>query len=371
MKTTLSVIKADVGGFTGHSDVHPRLIESAQKSLDAAKKKGIILDFYVTKVGDDLQLIMTHDKGVDNKDVHALAWDTFVAATAIAKELKLYGAGQDMLADAFSGNIKGMGPGCAELEFEERKSEPVIVFMMDKTDPGALNLPIFKMFGDPFNTAGLIIDPNMTAGFVFEVWDIYENKRIMLNSPEELYELLALIGTKSKYVIKRVYPRAGNKVPETEAAAVISTDKLHLIAGEYVGKDDPVAIVRCQSGLPAQGEVVEPFAFPHLVAGWMRGSHNGPIMPVGMKDSMTSRFDGPTRVMGLGFQIANGKLVGPADLLGDISFDNARRKSLQIADYMRRHGPFEPHRLSAEEMEYTSMPKVMEKLKSRFEKIGK
>lgn len=369
MKVTLTVIKADVGGYTAHSDVHPRLIESAQKSLEAAKKKGTLLDYCVAKVGDDLQLIMTHDKGVDCTEVHALAWDTFVSATAIAKELKLYGAGQDLLADAFSGNIKGMGPGCAEMEFEERKSEPVIVFMMDKTDPGAFNLPIFKMFGDPFNTAGLIIDPNMSAGFLFEVWDVYESKKVILKSPEELYDLLALIGTKSKYVIKRVYPRAGNKVPENEAVAVISTDKLHLIAGEYVGKDDPVAIVRCQSGLPAQGEVLEPFAFPHLVAGWMRGSHNGPMMPVGVNNSATTRFDGPPRVVGLGFQLANGKLVGPVDLLGDIAFDHARRKALKIADYMRRHGPFEPHRLSEHEMEYTSLPKVMEKLKGRLTKI--
>ena len=371
MRTTLTVIKADVGGYTCHGDVHPKLIESAQKSLEAGKKKGILLDYFVGKVGDDLQLVMTHDKGVDCREVHELAWDTFVSATAIAKELKLYGAGQDLLADAFSGNIKGMGPGCAELEFEERKSEPVVIFMMDKTDPGAFNLPIYKMFADPFNTVGLIIDPNMINGFKFEVWDIYENKRVMLNSPEELYALLALIGTKSKYVVKRVYPREGNKVPESEAVAAVSTDKLHLIAGEYVGKDDPVAIVRCQSGLPAQGEVLEPFSFPHLVAGWMRGSHNGPIMPVGTKDSMTTRFDGPTRVIGLGFQIANGKLVGPVDLLGDIAFNNARQQALDIADYMRRHGPFEPHRLSEHEMEYTSMPKVMDKIRSRFIKIEK
>ena len=34
---------------------------------------------------------------------------------------------------------------------------------------------------------------------------------------------------------------------------------------------------------------------------------------------------------------------------------------------MRRHGPFEPHRLGPEEMEYTTMPHIMEKLKDRFE----
>ena len=45
------------------------------------------------------------------ENIHRLAWDTFCAGTEVAKELKLYGAGQDLLSDAFSGNIRGMGPG--------------------------------------------------------------------------------------------------------------------------------------------------------------------------------------------------------------------------------------------------------------------
>ena len=44
------------------------------------------------------------------------------------------------MADSFSGNAKRMGPGVAEFEFEERKSDPVLVFMADKTEPGAWNL---------------------------------------------------------------------------------------------------------------------------------------------------------------------------------------------------------------------------------------
>ncbi len=57
------------------------------------------------------------------------------------------------------------------------------------------------------------------------------------------------------------------------------------MAGRYIGKDDPVCIIRCQSGLPAVGEVLEAFAQPHLVAGWMRGgSHwGGPLLPVAEK----------------------------------------------------------------------------------------
>jgi fructose 1,6-bisphosphate aldolase/phosphatase len=126
-------------------------------------------------------------------------------------------------------------------------------------------------------------------------------------------------------------------------------------------------IVRAQSGFPAVGEILEPFSFPHLVAGWMRGSHHGPLMPVGLKDAKCTRFDGPPRVVALGFQIKNGELIGPADLFDDVAFDETRRLAQQIADYLRRHGPFMPHRLGPEEMEYTTLPQVLEKLKDRFE----
>jgi fructose 1,6-bisphosphate aldolase/phosphatase len=99
----------------------------------------------------------------------------------------------------------------------------------------------------------------------------------------------------------------------------------------------------------------------------MRGSHNGPIIPVSFSDAHCTRFDGPPRVVAAGFQISNGRLVGPADLFDDPAYDLARRKATEIADYMRAHGPFEPHRLPIEEMEYTTLPNVLKKLKGRFE----
>ncbi len=46
--------------------------------------------------------------------------------------------------------------------------------------------------------------------------------------------------------------------------------------------------------------------------------------------------------------------------------DKARRTANDVADYMRSHGPFKPHRLPLEEMEYTTMPQVMRKLEGRF-----
>jgi len=361
MKVTLSVIKADIGGYVGHSESHPDILARARELLAKAKKQGLLIDFHVTKCGDDLQLVMTHQHGEENEKIHKLAWDTFVDCTQIARDLKLHGAGQDLLSDAFSGNVKGMGPGVAEMEFEERTAETIIIFMADKTSAGAWNLPLYKMFADPFNTIGLVIASNMHTGFAFEVHDIKEHRKITFNAPDEIYDLLVFIGAPSRYMVKAVYHRESKEI-----AAASSTQRLALIAGRYVGKDDPVCIVRSQGEFPAVGEVLEPFTLPFLVEGWMRGSHHGPLMPVSVEDSTPSRFDGPPRVVALGFQLSSGKLVGPRDMFADKSFDPARQQANEVADFMRRHGPFEPHRLPLEEMEYTTMPQVSKKLEGRF-----
>src|SRR4030067_245503 len=108
MKITLSVIKADIGGYVGHSASHPDILALAREGLAKAKKEGLLVDFHVTACGDDLQLIMTHNQGTDNERIHHLAWNVFEDGTKLARTLKLYGAGQDLLVEAFSGNVKGM-----------------------------------------------------------------------------------------------------------------------------------------------------------------------------------------------------------------------------------------------------------------------
>jgi fructose 1,6-bisphosphate aldolase/phosphatase len=361
---TISVIKADIGGYVGHSASHPEILDLGREHMLQAQQRGLLTDFHVSYCGDDMFLIMTHERGEDAEEVHKLAWDTFVAGTEVAKKLKLYGAGQDLLADAFSGNIRGLGPGSAEMEIEERPSEPILVFMGDKTSAGAFNLPLYKMFADPFNTPGLIIGEGLHEGFAFEIQDVREHVKITLNSPEEIYDMLIFLGAPDRYAVKKVYARSTGEV-----GAVSSTDKLSLIAGRYVGKDDPAMVVRAQGNFPAVGEVIEPFTNPFLVEGWMRGSHHGPLMPVGLEHATPSRFDGPPRLVCLGFQLANGKLIGPRDMFDDPSFDRARDEANLISDYLRKHGPFEPHRLPLDEMEYTTMPAVAAKLTSRWADI--
>jgi fructose 1,6-bisphosphate aldolase/phosphatase len=370
-KATISIIKCDVGSLAGHYIVPKPLFDIAEKNLKKAAEKGVINNFYVFNAGDDLELLMVHEKGEQNREIHKLAWETFKDCASKASQLKLYAAGQDLLKDAFSGNVRGMGPGVAEMEIEERASDPIVVFAADKTSAGSFNYPLFRMFADPMNTAGLVIDPSMLCGFKFEVIDTKKNRAIVLKCPEEMYEMLALIGTVGRYTISRVWRASDNLI-----CAASSVSKLSLIAGKYVGKDDPVMIARAQHGLPAVGEVLAPFMHSYFVQGWMRGSHWGPMMPVGLKSSKCTVFDGPPRIVAIGFQVANGQIScddegNPliADLFDDPAFALARREAMQNACVLRNMGEFEPARLSAEDMEYTTIQKVLEKLGERFKPI--
>jgi len=71
--------------------------------------------------------------------------------------------------------------------------------------------------------------------------------------------MLIFLGAPSRFVVKAIYHRETGNI-----GAVSSTQKLSFLAGRYVGKDDPVCIVRCQGEFPAVGEVLEPFASPFL-----------------------------------------------------------------------------------------------------------
>ncbi|MFH0811875.1 MAG: fructose 1,6-bisphosphatase, partial [Pseudomonadota bacterium] len=289
MKTTISVIKADIGSVGGHLKPSKRLIERVEEYVND-NKGGIVNDYYIGYTGDDIAILSIHQQGTGNEKVHKLAWEAFLAGTEIAKEQGLYGAGQDLLKDAFSGNVKGMGPAVAELEFEERPNEPFLLFAADKTDPGAYNLPLYLGFADPMYNSGLMLSPSMSKGFKFTIMDVSYtegDKVIELNAPEDLYDIAALLRDNERFVVESIHSRETGEI-----AVAVSTTRLHNIAGKYTGKDDPVMLVRVQGVFPATGEVLSPFNIGHLVAGFMRGSHTGPLMPV-VKNTTVSYFDGP------------------------------------------------------------------------------
>lgn len=355
MKTTVSVIKADIGSIGGHICPSHKLTEALRNHVDT-QGRGLLIDRYVSHTGDDIAILMTHTHGVSHEAIHQLAWDAFVAGTRVAKEQGLYGAGQDLLKDSFSGNVRGMGPAVAELEFEERPNEPFLFFAADKTDPGAYNLPLYLGFVDPMNTPGLILAPAMSAGFRFVIMDVNhtEGDRIIeLNAPEDLYAIAALLRDPERYVIESVWSRESG-----EQAVSASTSRLHNIAGKYTGKDDPVMLVRVQKDFPATGEIIAPYAIGHYVAGCMRGSHQMPLMPVKLNSGI-SYFDGPPVVSCASFCVHNGKLTEPVDVFAHPFWDTVRQNVSNKAMDMRRQGFIGGAMLPMSELEYTG---IMEKL---------
>ncbi len=362
MKLTLSVIKADIGSIGGHVAPSQRLLDTV-KAYIGKRASSLLLDHYISHTGDDIAILMTHTHGENDEAIHQLAWDAFRAGTDAAREEGLYGAGQDLLKTSFSGNVKGMGPAVAEMEIEERTSEPFLFFDADKSDPGAYNLPLYLAFTDVMNTPGLILSPNISSGYRFVIMDVShtEGDRIIaLNAPDELYDIAALHRDPERFVVESVWSRATG-----EQAAAVATSRLHNIAGKYTGKDDPVMLVRVQMNFPATGEILAPYAIGHFVGGGMRGSHQVPLMPVTLNTGI-SYFDGPPIVSCAGFCVHNGKLTEPVDGFAHPFLNTVRDHVADKAIEMRRQGFIGTAMLPMSELEYTGISEKLELLDKRF-----
>lgn len=362
MKTTLSIIKADVGSIGGHVKPSQHLLDTVRHYVGAGMGSPLS-DFFVDATGDDIAILMVHDRGVGAEDIHRLAWEAFKAGTETAKSQGLYGAGQDLLIDAFSGNVRGLGPAVAEMEIDERPNEPFVMFMADKTEPGAYNLPLYLAFADPMNTAGLLLSPELTKGFRFRIMDVNYtagDRVIELNAPEDMYAIAALLRDNDRFVVEAIYSRH-----DGEQAAVVSTQRLHNIAGKYTGKDDPVMLIRVQKQFPATGEVLAPFGIAHYVGGFMRGSHIGPLMPV-KHGTGCSYFDGPPIVSAFGFCVHEGKLTEVVDLFDHPFWKTVQARAADKALEIRRQGFSGPAMLPYSELEYGGIVSILERLETRF-----
>ena len=362
MKITLSIIKADVGSIGGHIKPSQAMIDRV-KEVVAKDGRGLLIDSFICHTGDDISILSSHTGGVDNSKVHRLCWDAFKAGTEVAKSQGLYGAGQDLLKDAFSGNVRGLGPASAEMEFDEREADPFLLFMADKTEPGAYNLPLYLAFCDPMFAPGLMLSPKIKKGFRFTIMDVNHtagDRVIEIDTPEGIYDVAALLRDNHRFVVESIQARSTGEI-----AAVVSTSRLHNISGKYSGKDDPVMLVRVQNQFPATGEMLAPFRVAHYVSGFSRGSHHGPLMPVRI-NSPISFFDGPPIVSCLAFSMKNGRFAEPADAFDHPFWDHVRQIASQKAIAIREQGFFGPAMVGYEELEYGGIVDTLKELDGRF-----
>jgi fructose 1,6-bisphosphate aldolase/phosphatase len=372
MRLTLSVIKADVGSIGGHTRPSARMLESVRAKIGAAIESKLLIDGMVTHTGDDIAMIMTHERRPGASPIHKLAWDAFLDATKEAKIAGLYAAGQDLLVDAPSGNLRGAGPAVAEIELERdaasrhRPAEAFLVFAADKCGPGAYNFPLYSVFCDPMHNGGLLLSPKLRQGFTFTVIDMDHkgaDRIVALEVPERIWDVACLLQNPDRFAVEAIHSRYK---PEEQIVSVSAT-RLHNIAGTYTGKDDPVAIVRTQGIFPAPEEVVEPYLLGHFVTGDCRGSHVMPIMPVAINTAVAGAYCLPL-VSCLAFSMdAGGRFCKEqVDVFGNVAWDTTRRKVQAKADEWRRQGFIGPTMASHAELAYTGLVESLAALDRAF-----
>ena len=372
MKLTLSVLKADVGSIGGHTKPSRHMLDAVKAAANDAVRSGLLIDTFVGHTGDDIAIIASHTKGPNNPEVHQFAWNTFLKATDIAREYGLYGAGQDLLVDAPSGNIRGAGPAVAEVEFDHnpvkensvRPAESFMVLAADKCGPGAYNLPLFLGFADPMYCAGLML-PRIGEGFTFNIIDMDNTEGdsiISLNAPEDYYKITVLLRDNERFGIDSIVSRHTG-----QTAAAVSATRLHNIAGSYTGKDDPVAIVRNQGIFPAPEELISPYAKAHYIGGDARGSHVMPLMPVPINTAVTGMYCLPL-VSCIGFSLnKEGKFSDSfADFFDNPAWDHVRLHAQQKAIEMRSQGWSGAAMLPYTELEYSGFRQSVTNLVSQF-----
>jgi fructose 1,6-bisphosphate aldolase/phosphatase len=366
-KISVTIAKADTGSIGGHGTSPGLMLEAVAEEWMKAAERGEVLSFFITRTGDDISVTVTHVKGKDNRRIHELIWDGFVRSGIIAKDLGYYAAGQDLLADAFSGNVRGAGPSVAEMEFPEAGAEVLIIGQADKTAPGAFNQGLWRILFSP-NTTWRPLGKGQAKDIKVGMLDFDFNNSVGRHiwwGKEDYDDAYWYMGYPDRYTVDRV--TLGNG----EDFAAVTAQRLGKIAGKYVGKDDPMFMIRSQSAFPAVGEISSAFLVgEYIVPGWMRGSNRGPWFPVSLMDAKIGIYDGPPLLAMWSFNLNNGRLVGFYDLMAAnpaIRYVQDRRAAAavrQLEEGFHEMGL----RVGPEEIEYQEGPNLMEKrLSGRWE----
>src|SRR5262245_25670888 len=141
----IKATKADVGGVGGHvvaADEVKSIVAKYVLDNNVQGGRPIYSSLIVTHTGDDVAVTGIMDEHADMSVVDELMWDALQEGARKAAELGLYGPGQDLVADAFTGNLRGAGPATVTLPFPVRRDNPsqtVLLSFADKTEPMAFN----------------------------------------------------------------------------------------------------------------------------------------------------------------------------------------------------------------------------------------
>lgn len=384
--------KADVGGVGGHvvaSEEVKGVIARFILENNVYHGEPIFSSLMVTHTGDDVAVTGIISEKTPMEVIDELLWDALSEGAAKAAELGLYGPGQDLIADAFTGNLRGAGPASVVLPLPVRPdhaSQTVVLSFADKTEPMAFNYYATGAYMLPRFNSGLVIAASrMKRGYVFEIVDLdtkaqaieagvhprdqrsldgkmeelakgLQERVIVLRTPEDLFDIEGLTRS-SRYVVARIWSR-DERGERAQLGYVVSAERLHNIKTKkgfvYGGKDDPVLVALAQGDWPAPGELTSPWATCPMVAGDCRGSHNLHILPVPI-NWQTSYWSGPiVSCITLSVNVHTGRIGAVADQFAlGTPWDWVRQRASELAIQFRTaHGIRQPATLHEDELEY-------------------
>lgn len=291
--TTIALAFGVLGGFPGHTRVHPRVLERMARLQRDQVKRGTIDDAGIVHCGDRVGLILT------GSEVPGSLIDEIIAAGRNeAAALHLCPAADDTRT--------------IRISLTEREHEPVLVLLTESRT--ATTQLLYRVFADPLLTTRLVSDQDLGEGFVFDL-TMQTGAEGRYATPEESYPLLGRLAD-----------------GEVTAARVLRRDGT-TVAAAGTGSTGGACLIRTEGLFPSVGEVLAPFLSPHLMAGMT-------LMPVSICDAHTTGSAGPSRITAFGFALNQGRLIGPADLFDDPAFDPSREAAIRTAATRRVRGPF-------------------------------
>lgn len=303
-----TVVTSRPGGFPAGHRVHPGMLELAARLLKK-EEGGMLIDSFVFRCGDTVGFLMTHR---EEDGIQSLVHRVLESCHDYLRKKNIFPPDPTSTVSC-------------TLSFAERRSEEIVLFLADHPTPDLFNLHLYRIFGDPFTTTRLVTDELLREGFVFTT--SCHGSANSYRLPEDMYRLLASIRRPEESRVCMVSKRDG------EPAASVT---------EPFDGASPALLLRTGGIFPTFGEGVEPFAEPYLVRSSAGERPMMPLIPVSLCDAQGSRSGGPPRVVCLAFTLAEGRLIGPADIFDDPALDQAREFGSMVAGYARAHGPFDP-----------------------------
>ncbi|MCB9490749.1 MAG: fructose 1,6-bisphosphatase [Dehalococcoidia bacterium] len=297
MPQTVTLVHAPIGGRAALLPEVERVVaEAARGTLGEG-----VTNAYAG-VGDGmLTVVLLHDAGEGDPDVHRAAWSALDAGCSAAKSLGVPGLGHGLPVDAIAGTLRGSGISYAELVLTERPSGPIVALLTSGASLGALNVPLARAFTDAFATPGLLGE-RLRRGFIFEVHDLEEPRKRMFAAPAELYDLLGCLARPERFALKSIVTAEG-----AVAAVASSARRSDVIADAE--DDSPIALVRTGDDAPDLDGLVAAF----------------------------TATDGAPAVRGIAFHLGRDRLLGPVEVIataggqGDGTLARqARREPLEL-----------------------------------------